>query len=190
MVMPLIEGITIHDYCKKTVDERNCAEVFLKAAIALNELHKHGYIHGDIRPGNILVETIEDDKYRIRLIDFSFSKNIGKEVYYGDLDDIFFAPEVQKSFVSAHPAQDSWALAKTFAWLIECESISEDISKQLRVQFPSIFEFINLSSNHAPLKRPTLDNFIMQLSSELQSNLIKNLANEANNASPISLRIG
>lgn len=189
MVMPLIKGNRIHDYCNNIVDASHCAEVLLQTAIALNELHKHGYIHGDIRPGNLLVETIENNKYQIRLIDFSFSKKIGKEVYYGDRDE-FFAPEVQKSFVSAHPAQDTWALAKSFAWLVESDNISESVSKQMEALFPSIFDFIDMSGNHLPLKRPTLDNFIMQLSNELQSNLIKSLAVETDDMPPRSIKIG
>lgn len=48
--------------------------------IAVRELHSIGYIHGDIKPGNILVQCYDEDVANVCLIDFDMSKDIKEEM--------------------------------------------------------------------------------------------------------------
>lgn len=189
MVMPLINGINIADYCRKLTSAESCVRLFQQVAIILDELHKKGFIHGDIRPGNILIETVENNNYRVRLIDFYFSKKIGKEIFTGSRDE-FFAPESEKSFVAAHPAQDYWALGRTFEWLIEEEIVPRIVIAEIEKNYPVIEDFLNLSGELKPLSRPTLASFIANVENALQTVKQSGLPDNSEEPRSLQLRIG
>ncbi|RPB01467.1 hypothetical protein L873DRAFT_1803683 [Choiromyces venosus 120613-1] len=45
---------------------------------ALSDIHCHGLLHEDIRPGNILIQRYHDT-FRVMFIDFAFSKSISNK---------------------------------------------------------------------------------------------------------------
>ena len=56
LVMPLIDGIRIHDYAESnSLSHRQIALLFTHVALALQYAHERGIIHRDLKPGNILV---------------------------------------------------------------------------------------------------------------------------------------
>lgn len=47
-----------------------------KVVEALSEIHHHGILHNDVRPGNILVRWHDADGFEVRFIDFASSQKI------------------------------------------------------------------------------------------------------------------
>ena len=93
-----------------------CAQivrVFVNAAEALAALHKAGYVHCDIKPGNILLSS----DGQVKLIDFGQSCRIGtvKERIQGTPD--FIAPE-QVRCAACTLRTDVYSLGATMYWAL------------------------------------------------------------------------
>lgn len=77
--MELVNGVQITDFCNDNqLAEDQRLQLFLKVGDALSHAHKHGVIHRDAKPGNILVETGEGVGTP-KLIDFGIAKIFSDE---------------------------------------------------------------------------------------------------------------
>lgn len=70
ILMELVRGTDIEEYLNTNPEQAN--QVFLQTVDGFNHLEKHGILHRDIRPQNILVS----DDGLIKIIDFGFGKRI------------------------------------------------------------------------------------------------------------------
>lgn len=50
------------------MDEDSCREIFLQLVMAVRHIHSKHFIHGDLKPENIMFENREDRT--VKLIDF------------------------------------------------------------------------------------------------------------------------
>lgn len=93
LAMELIEGERIDVWCdrrKKTIRER--AELFLQVCEAVQDAHRHGVLHGDIKPENILV----DADGRSKLVDFGVAallENADSDAFCAGFTEAYAAPE-------------------------------------------------------------------------------------------------
>ena len=72
--MEYVEGKPINQYCrKKQITLRERLHLFLMIASAVQYAHKNLVVHGDLKPGNILVSE-QDDKPTIKLLDFGVAR--------------------------------------------------------------------------------------------------------------------
>jgi serine/threonine protein kinase len=73
-VMELVNGIPITEYCDRHVlgIERRL-RLFTQVCYAVHHAHQKGLIHRDIKPGNVLVATV-DDRPVVKVIDFGVAK--------------------------------------------------------------------------------------------------------------------
>lgn len=87
--------------------------VFLDMASALGQCHRHGIVHGDIKPENFVFETEARD--RLQLVDFGMSSMPGQRSnqYFGGTP-AYMAPELDGAAVPASPAADVWSLGVAF----------------------------------------------------------------------------
>jgi eukaryotic-like serine/threonine-protein kinase len=75
-VMELVEGVPIHDYCRKQdLDIHQRVELFLRVAAAVEYAHAHLVLHRDLKPGNILVTAEGQPK----LLDFGIAKALSED---------------------------------------------------------------------------------------------------------------
>lgn len=109
LVMSYIEGPTLEQVVEKNgkVDAETVAWITERVLNALLYLHRHGVIHGDVKPQNLIVQP---DRHQVVLVDFGLSmvkpttstKAIGYTPY--------FAPPEQMDGKPLLPASDFYSL--------------------------------------------------------------------------------
>ncbi|HNO78997.1 MAG TPA: serine/threonine-protein kinase [Phycisphaerae bacterium] len=102
--------------------------LFEKAADALAEMHKIGFVHADLKPGNILVMSDQN----IKLIDFGQSCRINqvKPRIQGTID--YMAPE-QESKSRLDARTDVFGLGATFHKVLTGKPIATKMNQNLDV---------------------------------------------------------
>lgn len=78
-----VETGTVRDHLSKFYDPRLAQQLFYYIAEALNYIHGRGYIHGNLKPGNIFL----DEQNRPLLTDFGFAQQLGT------VPDVYDSPE-------------------------------------------------------------------------------------------------
>ncbi|MFC6014606.1 serine/threonine-protein kinase [Plantactinospora solaniradicis] len=110
LVMELIEGEDLRRRLRRTgpVPPAIAAEVAAQLAGALAYLHRRGIMHGDVKPGNILVPA---DGGLVRLVDFGAARRIGADPGWPTTQATpeYVAPEVIVGG-PVTPASDVYAL--------------------------------------------------------------------------------
>lgn len=107
LVMDCIEGGDLLKRIKQKMrfPESDAAEATYQMLLALNYIHQHGIMHGDIKMENFMY----DDNNHLKLIDFGFSARVGNasaQQVRGTLS--YMAPEVLKKQGTQH--SDQWSL--------------------------------------------------------------------------------
>ncbi|MCA9934662.1 MAG: protein kinase [Ardenticatenaceae bacterium] len=86
IVMELVEGVSLGDYIQKMAESQQIVRlnetlfIMAQVADALGYAHRHGVIHRDIKPDNILIKTLEmperpqDPPLRAVVTDFGLAK--------------------------------------------------------------------------------------------------------------------
>ncbi|MBF9129298.1 serine/threonine protein kinase [Plantactinospora sp. S1510] len=110
LVMELVEGEDLRRRLRRTgpVPPAIAAEVAVQLAGALAYLHRRGVVHGDVKPGNILVPA---DGGLVRLVDFGAARRIGADSGWPSTQATpeYVAPEVIVGG-PVTPASDVYAL--------------------------------------------------------------------------------
>lgn len=75
--MEYVEGITLDKYCKENGENNYTlyAQLFIKIANALYDIHEHNIVHRDIKPSNILVRKNGEPV----IMDFGIAKSVSKD---------------------------------------------------------------------------------------------------------------
>jgi len=162
MVMSYIDGKNLEDIIPKgsRIHQEDAAWIGERLLGALYYCHYNGVVHGDIKPGNIIVE---DQKHDIKLIDFGLStfkpESGTKPVGY---TESFAAPEVLEGKPPI-PESDIYGAGVVMLYALggnpHTLSIPDDIHPKLR-------EFTMSLVRNDPMSRPNWDktNLIRKLS--------------------------
>jgi len=114
MVMEYIDGGELFDLIDERgpFSEEDASEVFQQVASAIKYCHKHGVVHHDIKPENILVVNNGDPSHlTVKIIDFGF----GNKLLQGQKSNakvgtfVYSAPEALKGDLCDEKV-DIWAL--------------------------------------------------------------------------------
>ena len=87
---------------------------------ALKHLHLVGYVHGDLKPDNVLVQYTTDGYFSVKLGDLGFAMSIGKVMYGPHGTAHYEAPEHMLNYndvrsIPAHPCIDTWSFGVILA---------------------------------------------------------------------------
>ncbi|KAI6188977.1 Phosphate carrier protein, mitochondrial [Aphelenchoides besseyi] len=81
MVMEYCKEGSIYDYVKRVgrMNEKSVRQVAIDVIEALSQIHKHGYLHRDVSPKNVVISKFDENYIpRVKLIDFGLSKSMDK----------------------------------------------------------------------------------------------------------------
>jgi serine/threonine-protein kinase len=101
IIMEYVEGYNLKDLIlrKGRIDESEASEILLQIGEALDYLHKHGIIHRDIKPQNILINP----EGLVKLTDFGIalqnSRQSANESEFGTGTATYMSPEQIKGLV-------------------------------------------------------------------------------------------
>ena len=138
LVNTYMSGMTLKKFLEiDRLDISYVETAFLTSLEALNHIHSHGYIHGDISPNNILVD---DNTGMASLIDFGDLRK------FGDHTSVFgtrrtYAPEVA-NLGKVSDVTDIYALSATFLYLLLGRSHRE-FEKGDQIESFEILPFLN-----------------------------------------------
>ncbi|RIB15798.1 hypothetical protein C2G38_1876707, partial [Gigaspora rosea] len=79
--MEYLNNHSILYHITSNLDDQKRSSLRKKIEEVVKYLHNLGYVHGDLREGNILVRQLEGNEFDVKLIDFEWSGKVGS-VYY------------------------------------------------------------------------------------------------------------
>ncbi|MCK5689920.1 protein kinase, partial [Myxococcota bacterium] len=142
--------------------QRDLLMAFSKIAHGLMHLHARGFVHLDVNPNNLLVDSA---KVQLRLVDLGLARPLGQAGASGTPG--FIAPEV----LHGEPADaraDVWSLAATMIFLLEGES-SDALSLRSwlgSIQPEPLRALLDSALSELPSKRPDMRAFWRGILSE------------------------
>ena len=76
VIMEFVDGVSLRELLdeKKTLSPASTVKIGASVCAALDEAHKKGIIHRDVKPGNVLIDR---ETGRVKLTDFGIAKALG-----------------------------------------------------------------------------------------------------------------
>lgn len=76
MVLEFVPGRTLRELVEQegALEPLRCVRLFRQLLLALEATHAHGILHRDLKPDNLLIETLQRGKERLRLADLGLVK--------------------------------------------------------------------------------------------------------------------
>lgn len=106
LVSEYVDSLSVNDILTihGVFDPPRAARVIRQAANALNEAHQEGIIHRDVRPSNLIVDTLNDSTEQVKVVGFGTSNGDPNEHNF-----VYKAPEVLEGKI-ATVASDIYSL--------------------------------------------------------------------------------
>lgn len=120
LVMELVDGVSMFD--ETPTDLPVIIDLFIQTASGLAEMHKHGYVHADMKPHNVIIGSDIDGNLTAKLIDLGQSCKIGtiKKRIQGTPD--YIAPEqVHRREIT--PKTDIYNFGAMMYWVLTGKNI-------------------------------------------------------------------
>ena len=115
LVMPLLSGVSLQELCcqQPLLSITQTAWFLRQISQGIATLHQHGWIHGDIKPSNVMLAT----DGHATLIDFGLARRIDSEEWAADSPFVgtlsYAAPEMISSDMPIGPEVDVYSLGVT-----------------------------------------------------------------------------
>lgn len=76
LVMERLEGAPLSRYAsKRALSVGRSIEASIQALAALEHVHRHGYIHRDVKPANLFVTAVDEGNFVLKLLDFGIARH-------------------------------------------------------------------------------------------------------------------
>jgi serine/threonine-protein kinase len=162
LVMSYIPGLTLEQIVEKLnaqrrkFDAEHAAWIMERLLNGLSYMHRHGIIHGDIKPQNIIIQP---ESHTAVLVDFGLSaikptRNTGSKGY----TDLFAPPE-QRRGMPLIPQIDFYSLAVTMLFVLNGGDAHRTAGRQVPAHVPDpICAFLRRMLVRDPLSRPDWQN--------------------------------
>jgi serine/threonine protein kinase len=117
LIMSYIEGPTLSEVVDKNkgLDPENVCWITERVLNALRYLHFHGVVHGDIKPGNIIIQP---DKHMASLVDYGLSMIRPSHDSSSKGFTPFFASPEQERKMALLPESDLFSLGMTMIFAL------------------------------------------------------------------------
>lgn len=73
LVMELVNGLSLHDYSNARLSFPIIWSIVDQTLSALAHAHSRRVIHGDLKPSNIIIETVENEPPKVHILDFGLA---------------------------------------------------------------------------------------------------------------------
>lgn len=123
MVTEFIGGLDLEVYLyRRPLDEKLFLVLARQMMLGLRAIHRSGYLHGDLKPQNMMVHLDEQGRISIKILDFGLADVLPDEIHFGKPDfivhEIFQTPEyVAPELIrggTASELSDLYGLGQTF----------------------------------------------------------------------------
>ena len=134
---------------------RSFRDIVWQIFSGLECLHRHGLVHNDLKPDNILLEqknlNTGDDRYTVRLADFSLTCHVGTCEWFR-VSPFYEAPEVTIMAGKSYQSSDVWSAGLVLAEMIHGRPILPFLDGDFRLyaiyrlvgrRYPDGFAHIN-----------------------------------------------
>jgi eukaryotic-like serine/threonine-protein kinase len=124
LVMEWVEGEDLHAWLERDPPMQQRLDIFERVCRAVDHAHQRLVIHGDIKPGNVRVET----RGSVKLMDFGIAKLMsqdGQAPRALAMTPGFAAPEVVQGYPMS-PRSDIWSLGALLAWMTKGQVSGHD----------------------------------------------------------------
>jgi serine/threonine protein kinase len=117
LVMSYIPGMTLEQIVEKSgaLDAEHVAWIAERVVNALNYIHRHGVIHGDLKPQNIIVQP---EKHMAVLVDFGLSMVKPTSLHESKGFTPYFAPPEEVAGKPLIPESDYYSLGMTMIFAL------------------------------------------------------------------------
>jgi len=123
LVTELIWGLNMEAYLhRRHLTEKAFINLALQMLSGVNEIHQAGYLHGDIKPQNMMIHFGADSGVSIKILDFGLADILPENIRFGKenfiVDELFNTPEyVAPELIRGGPPShfsDIYSLGQTF----------------------------------------------------------------------------
>lgn len=163
LILELIDGRSLEEHMPRTL--KGLLSVFIHTAEALQAMHDAGYVHCDLKPNNILV----DSAGQVKVIDLGQAVKIGtvKERIQGTPD--FIAPE-QVTRDPVTPRTDIFNFGATLYWALAGKKLPTLFTAGRRANSFVLDDAIETPRQANPTIPEPLSNLVMEC---VRSNMLK-----------------
>lgn len=157
LLMDLFDGKSLDE--RLPPDTATLVKAFIGVADALGAMHKHGYVHCDLKPANILLSPDFSD---VRVIDLGQACPVGtkKERIQGTPD--YISPE-QVKLQPVNERTDIYNLGATMYWCLCGEKLPTLFTLKRDDNSFLVDAFIKAPHEHNKLVPEPLSNFVMEM---------------------------
>lgn len=96
LVMELLKGSSLAELLNKSgpLDPDRAFNIFRQILQGLSYVHQQGFVHRDLKPGNVFLQPVSGGVEHVKLLDFGLAKALAPEATEGEQDSLTRSGEI------------------------------------------------------------------------------------------------